>query len=308
MSQYKHDRFIKFYVQSSYRTKGEVVKDIKVYNDENLEIDLMFKGDLELSTWQEQNLGIFDILMQSHPTIIIEHYSSYLEGVDIDDCMTRKNLYWKSLRKKLIAEAGSQPEGLSKEVLTRIESNNPFTWILAVNCSKPILEGFRAFPDDRFPAGVYLLGSRMRMGIVNIKDLPETPDTLWLKMLGDRQSARRAFQSLQQLSTPNPAKSDIIAAAIKYCVYLKDLPIATLTPEDTEFMKTMEEIDTWYATEMSRAKLEGTLEGEQRGEQRQQRTIALNLLRKNIPLETIAETTGLTLEQLQELSEHNSIE
>lgn len=41
--------------------------------------------------------------------------------------------------------------------------------------------------------------------------------------------------------------------------------------------------------------------GEARGEERQKQAIALNLLRKQIPLETIAEVTGLTIEQLQQL-------
>jgi hypothetical protein len=48
--------------------------------------------------------------------------------------------------------------------------------------------------------------------------------------------------------------------------------------------------------------------GEARGEERQKQMIALNLLRKNIPLEIISEATGLTLEQLQQLqsSQNNS--
>jgi hypothetical protein len=41
--------------------------------------------------------------------------------------------------------------------------------------------------------------------------------------------------------------------------------------------------------------------GIEQGEDRATQKIALNLLRKNIPLETIAEATGLTIEQLQQL-------
>jgi hypothetical protein len=44
---------------------------------------------------------------------------------------------------------------------------------------------------------------------------------------------------------------------------------------------------------------------EAKGEERQKQTIALNMLRKNIPLETIAELTGLTIDQLQQ-SQSNS--
>ena len=56
-------------------------------------------------------------------------------------------------------------------------------------------------------------------------------------------------------------------------------------------MKTMEEIDIWYEAQMNQAKLEG--------EQLQKQTIALNMLQENIPLETIARITGLTISELE---------
>jgi predicted transposase YdaD len=43
------------------------------------------------------------------------------------------------------------------------------------------------------------------------------------------------------------------------------------------------------------------IKGEIKGEQRQKQSIALKMLGKNIPLETIAEVTGLAIEQLQQL-------
>jgi predicted transposase/invertase (TIGR01784 family) len=132
------------------------------------------------------------------------------------------------------------------------------------------------------------------MGIVIIEQLAEIPAHLWLKMLGNRESARKAFRSIEQLSpSDRTARNDIMGACLKYCVYLKDIATDGLTPEESEFMKTMEEIDVWYDTQMNNAKLEG--------EQRQKREIALKMLGKNLPLETIAEVTGLTIEQLQQL-------
>jgi hypothetical protein len=128
------------------------------------------------------------------------------------------------------------------------------------------------------------------MGVVVIELLADTPEHLWLKMLGNRESARRAFRGIDQLSSPaQTSRNDIMAACLKYCVYLKDLAADSLTTEESEFMKTMEEIDVWYESELNKAKLEGKIE------------IALNMLRKNIPLEMIAEVTGLTVDQLQQL-------
>jgi predicted transposase/invertase (TIGR01784 family) len=52
----------------------------------------------------------------------------------------------------------------------------------------------------------------------------------------------------------------------------------------------------------------GIEQGIEQGKDRATQTIALNLLRKNISLETIAEVTGLTIAQLQQLkaSQENS--
>jgi hypothetical protein len=303
MAQYKHDRFFKFYIKSLYRSKGDTIKNVQIHNDEDLEIDLMFIGDLAKQGWKEQNLGLFDRLMQTHPTMIIEHYSGYLEGVDVDDCITRKNLYWRYQRKELIKTAKSEQnltnsEQLPKSDMAKIDLNNPFTWVLTVNCGKQILKDCAAQAHPEFDSGVYLLPNQWRTGIVVIEQLANTPEHLWLKMLGNRESARRAFRAIDQLATPDrTGKNDIMAACLKYCVYLKDLAADSLTPEESEFMKTMEEIDVWYETQMNQAEIKGEI----KGEQRQKQSIALKMLGKNIPLETIAEVTGLTIEQLQQL-------
>ncbi|MEM6404835.1 MAG: hypothetical protein AAF757_32200, partial [Cyanobacteria bacterium P01_D01_bin.116] len=39
-----------------------------------------------------------------------------------------------------------------------------------------------------------------------------------------------------------------------------------LTPEEEDFMKTMQEIDAWYEAEINKARLEGKVEGKVEGE------------------------------------------
>ncbi len=296
MAQYKHDRFFKFYIQSLYKTKGETQQNIQVRNDEDLEIDLMFIGDRSNLGWQQEDLGLFDRLMEVHPTIVVEHFSGYLEEMDIHKSITRKNLYWEPKKKEQIEiirfnENLKKSQRLSPHSLTEIENQNPFTWILTVHCSEQLLQLFQAQLDSELGVGVYRLPGFLRMGIVVIDRLPDCPETLWLKMLGDKESARKAFGSIEQLSPDRREKNDIISACIKYCVYLKDLPTDSLTSEEQDFMKTMAQVDAWYETEINNAELRGKLE--------EKMAIALNLLQKNIPLETIAEATGLTISQLE---------
>lgn len=299
MAQYKHDRFFKFYIQSLYKTKGNTQQNIQVRNDEDLEIDLMFISDQSNPGWEQEDLGLFDRLMQEHPTIVIEHYSSYLEVTDINKSITRKNLYWEPKQKELVEAAKKEQNltssnRLSKEIIEQIENQDPFTWILTVNCSEKLLNLCGAQPDLELGLGVYRLAGLFRMGIVVISKVVDSPETMWLKMLGDRESARLAFGEIEQLSPDRREKTDIIRACVKYCVYLKDIPTQLLTSEEQDFMRTMAQIDTWYETEINQAKLEG--------EERRNQEIVLNMLRKNVPLETIAEYTGLTTGEVERLS------
>jgi antitoxin component of RelBE/YafQ-DinJ toxin-antitoxin module len=294
MAQYKHDRFFKFYVQALYKTKGETRKNIKVMNDEELEIDCMFVSQSDKFGWQQEDLGLFDRLMKKHPTIIVEHYSGYLNRKNINISVTRKNLYWEPMEAELIEATRiklqlKKSEQLSKEAKKQIEIQNPFTWILVVNCGDSLLNLCEAKPLAEYGDGVYELSELLRMGIVIIDRLPENPDTLWLKMLGDKDSARRAFGEIEQLSPSRREKNDIIRTSLKYCVYLRGLPTESLTEEEQDFMRTMEQVDAWLEAEIAEA------------QERKQQEIALNLLRKNIPLEIISETTGVSIEQLQVL-------
>jgi hypothetical protein len=151
MAQYKHDRFFKFYVQALYKTKGETRKNIKVMNDEELEIDCMFLSQSDKLGWQQEDLGLFDHLMKKHPTIIIEHYSSYLNQKNINISITRKNLYWEPKEAELIEAARielqlKKSEPLPQEARAQIEVQNPFTWVLSVNCGDKLLSLCEAKP------------------------------------------------------------------------------------------------------------------------------------------------------------------
>jgi antitoxin component of RelBE/YafQ-DinJ toxin-antitoxin module len=165
--------------------------------------------------------------------------------------------------------------------------------VLAVNCGDKLLNLCEAKSLIEYGSGVYELSKFLRMGIVVIDRLPEGEDTLWLKMLGDKDSARRAFGEIEQLSPNRREKNDIIRTSLKYCVYLRGLPTESLTEEEQEFMRTMEQVDAWLEAEIA--------EAEQKAEQRKQQEIALKMLRKNMPLETIAELTELSIEQLKSL-------
>jgi antitoxin component of RelBE/YafQ-DinJ toxin-antitoxin module len=306
MAQYKHDRFFKFYVQALYKTKGETLKNIKVMNDEELEIDCMFLAQSDKWGWQQEDLGLFDRLMKKHPAIIVEHYSGYLNEKNLNVSITRKNLYWEPKEAELIEFTRielqlKKSEQLPQAAREQIERQNPFTWVLAVNCGDKLLSLCDAKPLAEYGDGVYELSKLLRMGIVVIDRLSDGEDTLWLKMLGGKDSARRAFGEIDRLSPSRREKNDIIRTSLKYCVYLRGLPTESLTEEEQEFMRTMEQVDAWFEAEIAEAEQKAAQKAAQKATQKKQQEIALKMLRKNMPLETIAEFTELSIDELQTL-------
>ncbi|WP_309738512.1 hypothetical protein [Chamaesiphon sp. OTE_20_metabat_361] len=307
MAQYKHDRFFKFYLRSLYQSKGETLQNIQVRNDEDLEIDFMFIAQSDKFGWQQEDLGLFDALMKVHPTIIIEHYSGYAQEKHIHKSITRKNLYWEPKQAELAttlkqAQQTVKYQQLSPESLQLIDNQNPFTWILTVNCSPELLELCGAKPHPEFGAGVYETVKLLRMGIVVIEQLEYSPATMWLKLLGNKESARRAFEGIEQLSPERREKNDTIRASLKYCVYLKDLPANSLSAEEQEFMKTMAEIDAWYDAEMDKAESKGEQRGKLEGKLESATRVIGVKFQGYVPTENVtSQLAALNEQQLDDL-------
>jgi hypothetical protein len=242
--------------------------------------------------------------MQKHRTIIVEHYSGYVQKKHINISVTRKNLYWEPKEAELIEAARTElnlakSQRIPREIAARIEQQNPFTWILAVNCSRELLELSEAQPLLEYGKGVYKLAKILRMGIVVIEELEDNPEVVWLKMLGNKESARRAFRAIEQLSPDRREKNDTIKTSLKYCVYLKELPRESLNVEEQEFMRTMEQIDAWYEAEIDKAQQDGGL--------KQAQSLVLRQLNrrlgKSVSLEVEARVKALSLVRLDELGE-----
>jgi hypothetical protein len=188
--------------------------------------------------------------MRVHPTIFVEHYGGgYLKPSHIIRCITRYDPY----------TSGEEKE-LKKRNETFTETQKPFTWILVTGCSQKILQSFTGSIDPILGAGVYRLAEGLRIGIVVIRELPETPATLWLRGLGKDKILTQAFANISELPQTRRERNDILEVCIKHFKYLSEKSATGLTPEEEDFMKTMEEIDTLYKSEMNRSRFDGKCE------------------------------------------------
>ena len=80
---------------------------------------------------------------------------------------------------------------------TILESQLPMLWILASSVSKPVLEDAKAESREDWLPGIYFCGNLFKTAIISINQLPETEETLWLRILGrdatQAQGDRRGF-------------------------------------------------------------------------------------------------------------------
>jgi hypothetical protein len=295
MAQYQDDDFSKAYTTALYRTKGIVKTNVQVKSDENLEIDLLFIGNLANPAWETEDLGLFDRLMTVHPTIAVEHYSGYLKSDHFSRCVSRMDFY----------VAGETKAATKRGDRLKI-AQKPFTWMIATACSREMLRSFDAVPDKTLGPGVYRISSGWRIGLVVVRELPETPETLWLRGLGKDKILSEAFAGIRSLPETKRERNDIVEVCIKHFKYLVEKSVTDLSEEEDNFMKTMQEIDILYQAEMSRVRSEGLQEGEQKGQKEGRQDMSLRLLNRRlgpIAIDLQAKVKALPLEKLDLLGE-----
>ncbi len=187
-----HNRFAKNLLQELLSPLGtvNVKRDV---TPENREIPLYFTQTTS-EPQHIENLGLLGRM--AGPTAIFEPLGNPIIKSDMWDCMG------KYLKLRVELEEKFKKENIPWEL-----SAFPMLWILTPTASDDFLTGFGAFPDEaNWMKGMYFLGSAFRSAIVVIHELPEIPETLWLRILGRGEVQQRAIAELSNLAVDNPLR------------------------------------------------------------------------------------------------------
>ena len=111
---------------------------------------------------------------------------------------------------KLIAVEGEMIREFKRQKKSCTEADLPYLWILTPTASQTILNGFATKTIEEFQEGVYVCGKLFRMGIVVIHQLPVTPETLLLRLLGRGKVQTNAISEVESLRDDNPLKSIVL--------------------------------------------------------------------------------------------------
>jgi hypothetical protein len=285
MTRFPHDQFAKDFLESLLSPLGQVQTSLKI-SGEVREVDVYFIPDPKLLPIQE--LGMLAECAKN--AIVFEPFRNSVKVPQIRACMSKLfDLHSYLLRE---AKRQSQPEP-GDDIL-------PNLWILTPTLSAQILEGLGAKLElDKWGEGVYLLNSTLKTGIIVIHQLPKTPSTLWVRLLGKGRVQAQAIQEVAALSEEHPYRNSALDLLGNLKVVLEARE--TIEPEDRELIM---QLSPLYLEKLQEAQQIGEQLGEQRGEIKGRQDLVLRLLKKrvgDVSVDVLAKVSILPVERLDNL-------
>ncbi len=245
MTIFIHDQFAKDYLEEFLKPYGEV-KAPQVVRSERREIDVLFLPHKEQLS-ELKTLGLLGKMAQT--VSIFEPFRNPVMADEIGDCLIKS----LEVRRSLQRDAKR-----NKRKFT--DSEIPRLWIITPTVSKSILAKFDSKIKKNWLSGVYFQSSYFQSAIIVIHQLPKTPDTLWLRVLGREKVQQEAIGELEQLQDNSILRS--VTLELLYNLHDNLRFRQGLDKEDEELIMRLEPLYKKYREE---AVQEGVQQGLERG-------------------------------------------
>ncbi|KAB8331523.1 DUF4351 domain-containing protein [Scytonema tolypothrichoides VB-61278] len=278
MTRFIYDQFSKDYLEELLKPYGEVQAPKRVAGEVR-EIDVFFAP----SSQQNSNLETLGLLGRFAATpAIFEPFRNAASKDEICDCLL-----------KLLEVRGELQREANRNKTSIAESAIPKLWILTPTASTTLLSGFGATQRVDWVSGVHFMAEYLRTAIVAIHQLPRTPETLWLRVLGRGTVQNQAIDEFVALPANHPFRK----AALELLYNLQKNLLVAQNPEEDDRELVMR-LASLYQQDREQAIQEGNKQGEQRLIIRQ-----LNRRFGEIDLSLIERVRELSIEQLEALGE-----
>lgn len=286
MTRFIHDQFSKDYLEELLKPFGKVQAPSRVAAEVR-EIDVLFSP---IPT-QTANLATLGLLGKMATTsAIFEPFRNPASKEEITDCLL-----------KLLEVRNALQREANRNKTTIAASDIPHLWILTPTASATIISGFGATLKSDWLEGVYFLPEYLRTAIVVIHQLPSTPETLWLRILGRGKVQQQAIDELAVL----PANHPFVRVTLELLYNLQqNLRINQNTEADDREL--VMRLTPLYQQDREQARQEGLQQGLRQGLQQGEQQLILRLLNRRlgeIDLSLIEQIKGLSTEQLEALGE-----
>lgn len=259
MTVFPYDQFTKDYLKELLSPLGEVETSRNIAGEVR-EVDVWFAPGAKVTSAPE--LGLLGKLATT--AAIFEPYRNAINLGDVRNCMSK------------LFDVFAFLERQARRNNTRIEETElPQLWIISPTASESLLTGFAATLDiDKWGSGVYFLPAHLKTGIVVIHQLPPTPETLWLRILGKGRVQQQAINELAALPENDPLRIVVLELLSNLKTILE--VSQNLAPEEQDLIMRLSPL---YEQRLAEATQKGIEQGMGQGVRQGQRIFVENLLR-----------------------------
>ncbi|HAG79659.1 MAG TPA: flagellar assembly protein H [Cyanobacteria bacterium UBA12227] len=220
MTRFIHDKFAKDYLSELLSPIGAVNPGREV-SSEVRQIDVYFTPTTATPEYITK-LGILGKMATT--SALFEPFRNPVTVTEIRGCLS-----------KLLDVQGSIERQSKRD--NSFYRELPKLWMLTPTASEALLNGFGAILDEKnWCSGIYFLGEYLRAAIVVIHQLPELPETLWLRILGKGRVQERAIASLSTLAVNDPLRINTLELVYQLQSNLRVNREQKLESEDEELI------------------------------------------------------------------------
>jgi hypothetical protein len=263
MTRFIHDQFAKQYLTELLTPYGQV-ETSKDITTEVRQIDVLFIPSPQ-PTQSLDILGILGRMVTNYA--IFEPFRNAVTKSDIRSCMGK------------LFDIHADIERQSNRNNNRInEDELPRLWIFSPTASAELLASFNTTVDEEnWVKGIYFLGEGLKTIIIAIHQLPNTPETLFLRILGKGKVQRQAVEELEALANHSPFLADIIQLVNNLIAVLsaRQRQEHDIDKDDQELIMKLSEI---YQQQLEELKKQGLQEGRQEGIERERRAMIESIM------------------------------
>jgi hypothetical protein len=285
MSRTLHDEFARDWMKEFLSDFGAVETEFAI-SGEVRSVDVYFEPNQALSdgAWAYNSPEVIGRLANLITApCLIEPFRNAIPSIEICNCRAKSTI----LGTNLLREA-------KKEKRKFHFDRRPFLWMVSPTLSKRMQQKYGMTQREDWGEGVYFLPEGDRAAIIAVHQLPETPETIWLRLLGRGNVQKRAVAELMALPKDHPYRElslrhiAVLQKKLKARQNLsKDLQEVTMT-----LSITYEQIESELLER-------GREEGREEGELRRSGEIALAMLREGMDPELVARLTKLPISMVE---------
>jgi len=248
MTVFPYDQFAKDYLKELLSPLGEVETSRNIAGEVR-EIDVWFAPTAPVTS--ATSLGLLGRLAAT--AAIFEPFRNAIDLGNVRTCMSK------------LFDVFAFLERQARRNNTRVEEKDlPNLWIISPTASESLLTGFGATLDvDNWGSGVYFFPAHWKGGVVVIHQLPPTPETLWLRILGKGRVQQQAIDELAALPENDPLRGVVLELLSNLKAILE--VNQNLEPEEQDLIMRLSPL---YEQRLAEATQQGIEQGIERGIER----------------------------------------